>query len=309
MRRAGAAAGAVLLLLPFCAGAERKSAPLAEIPIRIDRHKVIVPATVGQSGPLRLILDTGMPDDGILLFHADKVDREALDGLAEVRIAGAGRGGAARALRDEDAAFSVGSRTFEGERVTILDSNLYKGFPTDGVIGHSLLGHFAVEVDPDERRMLLYEPTEFSPEAGWESIDIYFKNNRIPWTNVRMSTAGEEAVEVAAYIDSASSEALELLARETNAYRMPETSTRRLAGRGLSGDVYGRAGRVSKLGVGPFVLENVGVLVVPAEVRSRQEGADVVIGGDVLRRFRVIYDYAHGKIHLRPSRSFTERFP
>jgi hypothetical protein len=49
-------------------------------------------------------------------------------------------------------------------------------------------------------------------------------------------------------------------------------------------------------------------MVTPAEVRSKQEGADAVIGNNVLRRFDLVYDYAHAKVHLRPNRSYAEPF-
>jgi hypothetical protein len=59
---------------------------------------------------------------------------------------------------------------------------------------------------------------------------------------------------------------------------------------------------------GTHVLSDVAAIVVPEEVRSRQDGADAIVGNNLLRRFNVIFDYAHDKIHVRPNRNRLEPF-
>ncbi|HSW29101.1 MAG TPA: hypothetical protein VLH75_06330 [Longimicrobiales bacterium] len=295
--RAAAVAGISLFLAHVPAAGQNRL--LAEIPIELAHNKTIVPVTVGGS-TLRLILDSGMPYDGVLVFDTAKVDLTRFPSLVQARIGGAGQGDGTPALHDPTAGFSIGSMSFDGQSVIVLATDIYKGFPNDGVIGYSVLGHYAVELDYGARRMRLYEAETFSPEAGWASVDLYFKDNRVPWMDLRVATAGEPPVVLATYIDFASGEALELLEREINAFRMPATAGERLVGRGLSGDIYGKEGRVPRILVGPFALEDVAVMVTPAAVRSKQEGADAVVGNGLLSRFDMIFDYAHGKLHVRP---------
>ena len=295
--RAAAVAGISLFLAHVPAAGQNRL--LAEVPIELAHNKTILPVTVGGS-TLRLILDSGMPYDGVLVFDTAKVDLTRFPNLVQARIGGAGQGDGTPALHDPTAGFSIGSTSFDGQAVIVLATDLYRGFPNDGVIGYSVLGHYAVELDHGAGRMRLYEAETFSPEAGWASVDLYFKDNRIPWMDVRVATADEAPVVLATYIDCASGEALELLERETNTFRMPATTSERLLGRGLSGDIYGKEGRVSRILVGPFALEDVAVMVTPAAVRSKQEGADAVVGNGLLSRFDVVFDYAHQKLHVRP---------
>jgi hypothetical protein len=236
------------------------------------------------------------------------VDVSRFPNLVRAQIAGAGQGSASGALHDPTAGFSIGSLRFDAHPVTILTTDAFKGFPTDGVIGYSLLGHYAVELDHDLGVMRLYEPATFAAGSEWASVDTYFKGNQVPWVDFRVSTAGEPAVRLAAYVDCASGEALELLDREVDAFRAPATTGERLLGRGLSGDIYGKDGRLARVEIGPFTLEDVAATVTPAAVRSKQEGADAVIGNNVLRRFDLIWDYAHAKLHLRPNRDHREPF-
>jgi len=308
MKRVKRTLGLALALTTVPSPVAAQNEVLAEIPIELERNRTIIPVSVGSSGPLRLLLDTGMAYDGITLFDTASVDLSQFDHLARVQIRGAGPGGAAQALSDSAATFRVGPRSFENQRVTILTGDTFRGFPTDGVIGYSILGHHVVEIDYDRRRMILYDPATFAPAAGWESVDIYFKDNRIPWVDISMVTAEEDPVRLSAYIDFAQGQALELLERETNVFTLPAETRETYAGRGLSGDIHGDEGRVSRVMVGSFVLDDVLVVVVPAEIRSRQAGADAIIGNGLLRRFNLIFDYSRSRILLRPNSYYSEPF-
>jgi hypothetical protein len=77
--------------------------------------------------------------------------------------------------------------TLDGHPVTILATDIYKGFPNDGVIGYSVLGHYAVELDQDAGRMRSYEPTAFAPEAGWMSAWPPPRSRPWPWRRTSIS--------------------------------------------------------------------------------------------------------------------------
>ena len=279
---------------------------VAEIPIEVERGKTIVPVTMG-GVTLRLILDTGLPYDGILVFHREKVDTEA-GTWSRSAVSGAGPGGGVPTLTNESGSFAVGPVALANQRIIVLDSDIYKGFPTDGVIGYSLLGHYAVRIDFDAKAMTLYDPQTFSPEAGWDSLPIYFKDNRIPWIDLDVATADEPPARLSAYIDSASRETLELLRRDANRFTLPATTTKRHLGRGLSGDIYGEEGTIARVRIGDHELESVRVAIALASTRSRQRDADAIVGNGVLSRFHVVFDYAGERLHIRPNAHFGDPF-
>jgi hypothetical protein len=282
-------------------------AALAEIPIQLERNKIIVPVCAGGTS-LRLILDSGQAFDGILIFDRDKIDTTVFNGLRAGTIGGAGAGSGSPALVAESASFTVGGHPFRNQRVIILTGDGFKGFPTDGVIGYSLLGHYAVEIDYDRSLMILYESDTFAVKPGWESLPIYFKNNRIPWIDITIATEDEALTRISTYIDSASSEALELLSRTVNKFRLPARTKEINLGRGLSGDINGQIGTISRMRIGTRQLANVAVAIAPAAVRSRQDNADGIIGNNALRRFNVVFDYAHNMLHIRPNSHYSEPF-
>jgi len=81
-----------------------------------------------------------------------------------------------------------------------------------------------------------------------------------------------------------------------------------LLGRGLSGDIYGKEGIISKLKIGSFELSEVIAKIAPAQVRSKQVGADAVIGNDALRSFNLIFDYSNKLLYIKPNKYFETKF-
>lgn len=301
----------VLIVLTVCGVAHvhlsAQSRVVAEIPFTEDGGRTIIPVTAGGVA-LRLVLDSGHATDGILLYRQGKIDISQVGPSREVSVSGAGSGSPSKALLFESARFSAGGIDFANQRAVILIDSGLKDSRNDGVIGYSLLGHYAVELDYDRRLMTLHDSGTFAPKPGWESLDIYFKNNRIPWTDIAIVTRDEPPVRLSAYIDFASREALELLTREVNRFQLPADMKSYYLGRGLSGDIFGHEATIARMRIGSHQLADVRVAVAPAGVRSRQDNADAIIGNDALRRFNVIFDYAHNKLHVRPNSHFSEPF-
>jgi hypothetical protein len=278
------------------------------IPIIMERNNTILPVVVGGIGPLKILFDTGLAFDGLMIYNPDLKDSIKLDNVIEVKIPGAGSGEPSTAIMDDSASFFVGDIEFKNQKVIILENNIYKGFPTDGIIGYSILGHYATEIDYDTKLITLHEPENFSPNDSWQSIPIYIKDNPIPWIDVSVSIEGEDLTKISTYIDLADGDAIVLLEKDVMKFSLPKETKEILLGRGLSGDIYGKEGKISKLKIGSFELNEVTTKIAPAEVRSKQAGADAVIGNDVLRRFNLIFDYRHKLLYIKPNKYFDVKF-
>jgi hypothetical protein len=279
-----------------------------EIPFKIERNKIILPVHIGESRELKVILDTGMHFKGLLLYNSDLNDSMIFENAVEVLVPGAGTDSGSPALMIDSGTFCVGNIEFTDQRIIILQSDRMKGFPTDGVTGYSLFGDYAVEISYDEMCILLHDPEELSADSSWESIPVTFKNNMIPWIKAAININGKSDIPVTLYIDLASSEALELLTRDSMQYELPAEIEDYYLGRGLSGDIYGQKGIISSLKIGSHYLKDVLTAFAPAEVRSKQKGADGIIGNNALRRFNIIFDYKNARLYLRPNSYFTEPF-
>jgi hypothetical protein len=278
------------------------------IPFKLLRNKIIVPVRVNHSRELNMILDTGMPSDGLLLFDKNLADELELVGAKRFRISGAGKGKTSYALRVESAHLTLSGNDFENQNVLILEGDTMHGFRTDGVIGHTLFGSHVVQIDYDTKVITLIEPSEFKAEPTWEEIPLTFNDHGIPFVNATVSISGENEIDVTLYIDLASSEALELLVKPDMTFLLPEGLTEKHLGRGLNGDIYGQFGRISSFRIGSYVLHDVPTAFPQAAIRSRQQGADGILCDNALRRFNLIFDYSRAKLYIKPNGFFHESF-
>ena len=302
----------LLLLLTTTALSGQQTASAVEgalrIPFQVDRNKVVLPVRVDGSRVLNLILDTGMAFDGLLLYKMELEDSLGIESFTEARIAGAGSGSASSAVFADGISFQAGDVGFDDQRIIVLQNDMFSGFPTDGVTGYSLFGHFAVEIDYDLMVITLHDADSLALDDSWQSIPISFRDNQIPWVEASISIEGDVLTPVSLYIDLASSEALELLIRDEMAFELPDSLEEYYLGRGLSGDIVGHKGKISSLQVGPYTLHDVTTAFAPAHVRSRQPGADGVLSNNALRRFNVIFDYKNERLYLKPNGHHGEPF-
>ncbi len=300
------------VLLSLCAAVMWTSCAESQenrvIPIETQRNNTSITVKIGETSIDNIILDTGFDYDGLIIYNPVYRDSISTAGAAEVRIGGAGSGEGTPALLLDSAEFRIGDLTLKRQRIIILQSDIYKGFPSNGIIGYSIFGHYTVELNHDDNTMTLHEPGSAKIGGDWTMLPIYFKENDVPWVDISVATVGERAWPLSAYIDLADGAAAVLLEKAGMKFILPEDTTSVLLGRGLSGDVYGKKGVVSRIIIGPHELKRVPAFFAAAGIRSKQRNADAVIGNGALRRFNVIFDYANRKLYLKPNRHFADRW-
>jgi hypothetical protein len=278
------------------------------IPFTVSRNKIILPVQVGKTRTLRIILDSGMGWDGLLIMNPDLRDSIQLVSPFEASLGGAGQGNSQTALVSDSMSFFAGNADFVNQRMVILRGESFKGFPTDGVTGYSLFGHYAVEINYDDLLITLHDPENYQVDESWSEVPVYFKSASIPWIDAGVVISNGEPIAISCYIDCASSETIELLLKSDQKFSLPDETEEMYLGRGLSGDIFGKRGNIAKVILGSFEVQSVKAAFAPAEARSKQPGADGIIANGLLRRFNIIFDYKHEKLYLKPNSSFSDLF-
>lgn len=276
------------------------------IPIEWSEGRVVLPVTVGDSRPLRVLLDSGMGFDGLLIYDPAVAESLALPGAARAQIGGAGSGPGQPARVADSASFRVGPLTLHGQRIIVLESDTFRGFSNDGVTGFSILGHHAVTIDRARGELVLRPSGTEPPDDSWTALPLEVRESGIPWVRLTASVSGADSLTLDCYLDLASRESIELLTGERQRFVTPDSLEDVLLGRGLSGDVHGARGRVAWLRLGSHRWTDAPAAFTPARVRSRQAGADAVLGSGLLRRFDCILDYGARRLYLRPRPSDAE---
>lgn len=278
------------------------------IPLTIERDRTLVTVKIGDLLIPDILLDTGFGFDGLMIYNPDYRDSLDLSRAREVKIGGAGSGEPSIASMIDSAEFQLNSINLTNQKILVLRSDTYKGFPSNGIIGYSIFGHYLTEFNYDNSTMILHHSDSIDIDPGWTKVPLYFKNNKIPWVDAAVVIKDEPPIPLSMYIDYAAGDAIVLLEKPDMKFILPEETVEMYVGRGLSGDIYGKSGRISKLIIASYELNQVKAAFAPAEVRSKQDNADAILGNASLRRFNLIFDYSKQRLYLKPNSHFKEPF-
>jgi hypothetical protein len=180
------------------------------------------------------------------------------------------------------------------------------GQPIAGLIGYDFINQFVVEVDYATRKMNVYAPATYRYSGSGDVLPIKFIDKR-PFIAVKITMDGREAVEGTVELETASSGVLVVNRSFAQAHQLLKSVKGfRLGNVGGAGGSMSRTlqGRVTNIQVGRFMINN--PLVTFSQAEGAQADGDGQLGGEVLRRFRLVLDYARQRIILEPNQLLPE---
>lgn len=288
-------AGAACVATP-AGGAELGDLPRLPVlvPFPDCGSTVLLPVRVNGRGPYLFILDSGA--------NSIALDNGFADSLGLVPVSsgagtGAGAGKVAYRQYPRDAAeFEVAGVRFRSDHVISIDLSNQPGiigYRVGGALGTDFFKRVTVEIDYDARVVRLHDPDRYAPPAGARAIPLTFER-RVPYVTARLTVPGRPTRLRRLEVDSGSEDAVDdsLLLESRGPLR------RTIGGVG-SGQTYEVIfGRIERMELGPFALR---------DLPSVAPGVSL-IGGEVLRRFRVTLDYARERMLLVRGRHFADQF-
>jgi len=291
---------ACALAFPAAAEAEpRMREPAPRLPVVVPFPEcgstVLLPVRVNGQETRLFILDSGANSIALDDRFADSL---GLDPAGTGAGSGAGAGPLPyRRYPRDSVEFEVAGVSFRSDHTISIDLSNQPGilgYSVAGVLGSDFFRRVTVEIDYDAGVARLHDPERFTPPAGARSIPLTFERG-VPFVTARLQVAGRPARARRLLVDCGSEDAVDdsLLLESRGPLR------RTLGGVG-SGRTYEVVfGRIERCELGPFVLE---------DLPSAAPGVSL-IGGEVLRRFRVTFDYARERMLLIPGRHFGDQAP
>lgn len=179
-----------------------------------------------------------------------------------------------------------------------------------GVIGYDIIKEFVVEIDYAAQKINLYKPASYQYSGTGEIFPLTFVEN-MPFVQASIAFEGRMPVSGKFEIDSGSTGAIlfntPFVKKHQLLKSIAQTSETRIGGVGGTAQAY--LGRVKSLALGRFALENP-VARLSQSTRGDYASAkyDGLIGGEILRRFKTIFDYSRKRMILEPSAQFSEPF-
>lgn len=280
------------------------------IPFQLHSNLIIIPIRINNSDTLRFILDTGV--SSTIVTDPAAVRRQKLNYTRKVKLSGAGEGSTLTASVAIDNQLSCGNLRANHHNIVVLDDDVlklseYVGVPIHGIFGYDLFNSFVVTIDFQLREITLTRPSKFKYRKSMgEQYPIVIQDAK-PYTDAMVLVEGEKTTPLRVILDTGAGHAL-LLDRTRNPERLPlpDRIIRAQLGRGLSGVINGSMGRLQKIRFGRFEMNNIlasfpdslafGTKLVSINAPQRVGN----VGCELLRRFRVTFNYQDKYIVVKP---------
>ncbi|HKR01802.1 MAG TPA: aspartyl protease family protein [Pyrinomonadaceae bacterium] len=313
-----------LLLLSFCVPAQelRKALPAAaqqpaasrviNIPADTSHLGIFLRAWVNNSQPLSFVLDSGAGSPMLIDSHRAQSLGLALHGKGQ-------GGGAGESTYEIRFARGVQVRLDGAEfsdqvlaAIPLAPLEPFAGRKIDGLVGHDLFRRFVVEIDYEGQMVKLYEPQTYRYTGKGESLPLEVVNEHLH-VPAKVTMPGREAIEGRFVVDTGAGPITAVLNSPfVESHKLlpvagPSVLDNSLSG--LGGETKRLVTRARSFQLGSFVMRE------PFVDLSRDAGGalasrefDGIIGGEFLRRFKVIFDLRRHRLILEPGPRFSEPY-
>lgn len=309
---------ALLLSVPFLMKAQGYDLPKGEkvekLKFELINNLVIIPVEINGT-KLTFILDSGVSKP--ILFNLSESDSVSINNVSEVTIRGLGDGEPMKALSSKGNAFKLGKAyNFAQDLYVVLDRDINLstslGIPVHGIMGYDLFRDFVVEVNYASKTLKLHDPElyKYKNRKGMQTIPLIVEERKayLTGTVLMRDTAN---IPVKLLVDTGSSDALWLFHQPEKGLDIPDKNYEDHLGRGLSGDIFGKRSKIGGIRIGDFELKEAKVAFP-----YRESFGDIQsfgdrngsVGGEVLKRFNMIFDYPNGKLTLKKNGYFKDPF-
>jgi len=278
-----------------------------KIPFELFGNLVLLQVRVNDSDSLCFILDTGA-DTSVI----DAQQAKSLRLKPQGKIVGTGGGGTAEATFTKVAVVSLHGVQLLDQTIYVLslDSLSALGRKIDGVIGNDILKQFAVEIDYSAKIINLYEPQGYR-YSGAGKINPLIMEESLPFVHASITPEGLAPIEAKFEIDSGSTGAILLNTPFVKNHRVLVSAKKTVPTniRGVGDTAKILIGRIRSLRLGQFMIDHPITRFSQATqgdyASSKYDG---LIGGEILRRFKVIFDYSRRQMILEPNLHFAESY-
>lgn len=282
------------------------------IPFKLINNLVFIPIKVN-GVELNFLLDSGVEET--ILFSMEERQEVSFNNVEKIKLRGLGSEEEIEGLKSTKNVLEThGIKSSNHMVYIILDQSFnlssHIGIPVNGIIGHKFFKNNLVEINYQRKKVTVYlndEETKQKLDKKFKSIPITIERSK-PYI---YTTAVSNGVEIPAklLIDIGNSDAFWIF--ENNKIKLPKKNFPDFLGKGFSGDIEGHRAKLEKFSIADFEFNNP-IVSFPdsTSIRNVKMVPDRIgsVGGEILKRFTLVLDYADRKLYLRKNSKFNEPF-
>jgi predicted aspartyl protease len=289
----------------FTAGGEAR-----DIPIELHGVHIFVQVTVGDSSPLWFILDTGA---AVTVVETETAKELGLEMKGEIEARGAGEG-SQQASFISNMTYQVGTAKLEDQKGVAIPLEMLEpmfGREIHGVLGYDFISRFVMVIDYDQQKLHLFNRKDYAYGGSGTVVPIRIEHGH-PHMTATVTPFGRDPMTAEFLIDTGAGSAVGFarpFVEKNDLLATPPKKFLYQGGGGVGGTTRSYMGRIEKI-----EIENLALSEPICGFSQDQGGAGAnpdlagLIGGEVLQRFTVIFDYEHNRMILEPGEKYEKPF-
>lgn len=284
------------------------------IPIEISNNLIVMPVVINGQLPLKFILDTGVRT--AILTEKSYSDILGLPYSRQYTIAGPGGEHLITAYVTNNVSIYIPPGVNgKGLALLVLEKDYielrnYLGSEVHGILGYELFSRFVVLINYAEKIVELIDPAHFKPKRKFQELPITIEDTK-PFLVTTAFLGKKKSLKF--LVDTGASHSMMLDPQSDPDIQIPEKHISTTIGRALGGEITGKIARIESLDLGKYTMPRViANYPDPNSYMDTLKASSVVrngaIGGEILSRFTVVFNYSRGKIFLAKNSSFKKEF-
>ena len=284
------------------------------IPFKLLNNLVIIPIEVN-GVTLNFLLDTGVEES--ILFSLDESDEVSFSKIEKIKIKGFGSKEPFDGFKSTKNILKT--KEFIDNNHTlylVLDQDInissQIGIPVNGIIGYHFFQNNCVKINYINKKITIYKSDkEFSKTQNqYSKTPLQFHDGK-PYIIGKTTFETSNELQTKLLIDTGNTDAIWLFKEKSNQIVLPKINFDDFLGKGFSGDVFGKRGRIKTFELGDFKLNNP-LVAFPDAVSTTD--IDTIqnrlgsIGAEVMKRFTVVFDYKNQVLYLKKNSNFNNPF-
>jgi len=283
------------------------------IPFENHNNLIVIPVIVNDAIPLKFVVDTGVRtailtdpifSDILNIPFTRKISIMGADGLTTID-----------AFVANNISFRMPGIRGQGQALLVLKEDyllLSKTLGADvhGIMGYELFSRFVITINYDKNILTLHEPSEFRPPRSSKKIPIEIIDTK-PYIKTFITLEDGVTIDAKLMMDTGASHSLLLNLSSDERLNLPQNVVAANLGRGLGGDIDGYLGRINGLTLGMYKFKDIIVSFPEGSTYNtylERTGRLGTLGGGIIGRFNITFDYFNEMIYLRKNRQFYEKF-
>lgn len=283
------------------------------IPFKLINNLIFIPININ-GADLTFMLDTGVTENTIFSLENKEIK---LGTMEKMKFSGLGGNKSIEGYKSDLNTGKIGKNFINDSLMVYIiqdeefNISSHIGIPVNGFIGYHFFKDYPIIIDYTSKKIIVFKDRALFEKKikKFDAFTISVEKSK-PYIMADVEMTNEKKPSKL-LIDIGNSDPIWLFPVLIKDFVYNRPNIEDYLGRGFNGDIYGKRSRIHQLNLGDFKFEKP-LTAMPDEfsiqhinLAKNRKGS---IGGEIMRRFTVAFDYKNEKLYLRKNKNYDDPF-